>query len=360
MPARQRHSINQANLKRASAAGAGRPHEPMKNRLLLKLVIVLLVAPMLAGAGTGQKATPKKAPSAAAAAKLAFTSTESVMAWIGTYRTKPEPQRLSEAVHALIVNGALNDPDQAGMYFGFVAGVLGGNPNEARQLVGSLFPMPPEHQVLVIKAIAFSGLADWKEILTEVSERMPARTVLIDKYLYKNAPTLETLSLDTGAFAMDANWGYYFATGAPEPIERIIAALAWSTDKNNLEKLTLGNMAKWTLASNAQRSPDLLALCKVSVGHQQGAVAVALKDAIDAAETYEVGRIRKTALASVEELKAKGPESTRNSQWWGQAGTTVLALGCVGASVLGQVQVGIPCVLGGALSTAATKFLLPQ
>jgi hypothetical protein len=118
-------------------------------------------------------------------------------------------------------------------------------------------------------------------------------------------------------------------------------------------------MAKWTLASNAQRSPDLLALLKTRVAAQKPPVAVALKDAIDAAEEYEVGRIRKSAVAAVEELKAKGPENARNAQWWGTAGTTTLAVGCVVASALGQVQVGIPCVLGGALGTAATKYLAP-
>jgi hypothetical protein len=281
-----------------------------------------------------------------------FTSSESVMAWIGTYRAKPEPNRLPDAVRVMIASGALADLDQAGVYVGFVAGVLGDNPGQARTLIGRLFPMPPEHQVIVVKA-------EWREIMTEAAERMPARKVLIDKYLYKNAPTLETLPLDSGAFAMDANWGYFFATGSPEPIERVIGALVWSADKNNLERLTLGNMAKWTLASNAQRSPDILAILKTRVAAQKAPIAVALKDVIDAAEEYDVGRIRKQAVAAVEELKAKGPESSRNAQWWGQAGTTTLALGCVVASALGQVQVGIPCVLGGALGTAATKYFAP-
>jgi hypothetical protein len=34
-------------------------------------------------------------------------------------------------------------------------------------------------------------------------------------------------------------------------------------------------------------------------------------------------------------------------------------LGCVAAGVLGQVEFGIPCVVGGAASTAALKYLAP-
>lgn len=313
------------------------------------IAAVLLLAPALAFAAA--KPAAKKQPP-----PVPFTSAESVMAWIGGYRAKPEPHRLAEGVRAMIASGVFADLDQAGVYIGFIAGVLGDNPGQARTLIGAMFPMQPEHQVVVVKAIAFSGLAEWKEIMTQAAERMPARKVLIEKYLYKNAPTLETLPLDSGAFAMDANWGYFFATGSSDPIDRVIGALAWSTDKNNLERLTLGNMAKWTLASNAQRSPDILAMLKARAPLYKGATAVALKDVIDATEEYDVGRIRKQAVAAVEELKTKGPENSRNAAWWGQAGTTTLALGCVVASALGQVQIGIPCVLGGALGTAATKY----
>ena len=317
------------------------------------MVFALFIA-TLALAASITDASAKPAPRKTA--PTPFTSSETLMAWIGGYRANPHPERLAEAVHAMANAGSLNDIDQAGVYVGFVAGVLGDNPDTARELVAAMFPLAPEHQVIVVKAIAYSGLAEWKNILSEAAERMPARKVLIDKHLYKNAPTLENLPLDSSAFAIDANWGFFFATGSADPIERVIGALEWSTDKNNLERLTLGNMAKWTLASNAQRSPDLLNILKTRVSAQKGAVAVALKDVIDAAEEYEVGRIRKTAIAAVEELKAKGPERAREINWWGQAGTTTLALGCVVASALGQVQVGIPCVLGGALGTAATKY----
>ena len=42
------------------------------------------------------------------------------------------------------------------------------------------------------------------------------------------------------------------------------------------------------------------------------------------------------------------------------AAFTALALGCVVASVMGQIEVGIPCVVGGALSGAALKWMTPQ
>ena len=65
-------------------------------------------------------------------------------------------------------------------------------------------------------------------------------------------------------------------------------------------------------------------------------------------------------------LKTKGSEDARNFAWWGQAGQTAFALGCVGAGVagvgaagVGALAVGIPCVVGGALSNVALKYLAP-
>lgn len=77
-----------------------------------------------------------------------------------------------------------------------------------------MFPLSPAAQVLVIKAIAYSGLPDWKQRLGRFVERMPARLILIRKFLYGKQPTLAKLPLDKGPEVLDSWWGYYFATGS--------------------------------------------------------------------------------------------------------------------------------------------------
>ncbi len=298
---------------------------------------------------------------AKAKAPKPFKGSEELLTWINGYRLKPDPDRLPEAIKAMIKSSVTKDMDQAGVYIGFTAGVLGSNPDKAEALVTQMFPLDPQDQVLLIKAIAYSGLTEWKELMITFVERMPARKVLIDKYLFAGKPTLENLPFEENSAAIDINWGYYFATGAEAPVRRIVSVLAWSLDRDNVEKLTIGAMAKWTLAQNAARDPDLLALLKgISAQQEETKTRAPLGDVIEAAETLELAKIRKEAMASIDELKAKGPESTRNFNWWGQAGQTVFALGCVAAGALGQVEVGIPCVVGGALSNAALKYLGPS
>lgn len=77
---------------------------------------------------------------------------------------------------------------------------------------------------------------------------------------------------------------------------------------------------------------------------------------IEAAETVDAARLRKKALADIEDLKRKGPGYKRNVSWWGQLGQGALAVGCIAAAATGHVELGLPCVVTGGISSAALSF----
>ena len=114
--------------------------------------------------------------------------------------------------------GVFRDMDTAGIYVGFMAGVLQTNPQRAEALVAGMFPMPPEDQVSIVRAIAYSDLPDWKDLMLKFAERMPARKTLIDRFVNGKLPTLQQMALDNGTLPLDTLWGFYFATGSHEPI----------------------------------------------------------------------------------------------------------------------------------------------
>lgn len=284
-----------------------------------------------------------------------FTSPEAIQHWIKNYRASPQPRLLPAAVKAMSRHGVFREIDNAGIYIGFVAGVIGSNPLHAETLVGEMFPLPPEDQIVIVRAIAWSGLPDWKAMMPLFIERMPARRVLIDRHLQGKLPGLMDVALDENPAGIDALWGYYYGSGSALPIKRLIAMLGWSADRNDVDKLTAGNMIKLTLAVNATRDLELLGIIKRQVIHQKRATAAPLAEVIEAAETYETARLRKTALSAISDLKQKGSATKRDVSFWGQVGTTALALGCVAASAMGQIQFGLPCIVGGASATAALK-----
>jgi len=242
---------------------------------------------------------------------------------------------------------------------------------------------------VIVRAIAYSGLPDWRNLLRKVAPRMPGRKVMIDSYLAGTLPTLANIPLEEtrpgmfdklrGVFTknpfakddkrlkmvqtfasnqdlLDTLWGYYFATGSHLPIFSIMQMLPWSKSRDTLDKLTVGSMARYTLASYAVRDAGLREFLRGELASQPEAVRLPLAEVVEAADTVQLGAVRKDALAAVEELKAKGSDSRRSLDFWGQVGVGAVALGCVSAAALGQVAIGIPCVIGGSASQGLLSF----
>ncbi len=313
-----------------------------------------------------------------------FTSSDEVLTWINRYRHKPEPERLPAAIQAMSRYGALRDPENSGVYVGFISGVVGSNPGRASGLIGRAFPINAEDHWALVRAIAHSGLPNWKEVLSEQSSNMPTRAVMISKYFDGSLPTLTATvaqpplsatdkmkkffsgekpkgrpevdwALDASPEVLDMLWGRYFATGDYGPILRIVGMLPWSKERDSVDKLTLGVMAKYTLASNSARNHELLAMLKKSARHQSKETTDILKQITEAADTMQLSAIRKEAVGAIEDLKRKGPGSKRDASMAGKIGEGAIALGCLGAAVAGAVAMGLPCVVGGAVTSAALK-----
>jgi hypothetical protein len=312
-----------------------------------------------------------------------------VQQWIYNYRAKPDYAHVPAAVRVLFHAQSFKEPENSGIYLGFIAGAIGSNPAKAEQLVASLFPVAPEDEWVIVRAIAYSGLPDWRNLLRKVAPRMPGRKVMIDSYLAGTLPTLANIPLEEtkpgmldklrGVFTknpfakddkrlkmvqtfasnqdlLDTLWGYYFATGSHLPVLRIMQMLPWSKSRDTLDKLTVGSMARYTLASYAVRDAGLREFLRSELSTQPEAVKAPLTEVIEAADTVQLGAVRRDALAAVEELKTKGSDARRNLDFWGQVGVGAVALGCVSAAALGQVAVGIPCVIGGSASQGMLSF----
>lgn len=304
-----------------------------------------------------------------------FSNPERLMAWVDDYRSSPEPAMLPEAVHAMKSLGLLRDTEKSAFFTGFIAGVLADNPHQARSLAAMLFPMPAKEQGVIIRAIAYSGLPDWEDMLSDFAPRMPHRRLLIDQFLSGDEKTLMNTPLDSGPETIYTLWGYYVATGYHPPVARIILALRWSTDrseknwldhvkgampwnsvKKDIERLGIGATAKWTLASYAERHRDLLDFYRGQLIYQPPMIAIQLNDVIEAAETFESDSIRKQELAAIEEAKIEAMRKEQQPSSTASAGSIAIATGCVIATATGHPEIGIPCVVTGALYNGAVKM----
>ena len=196
-----------------------------------------------------------------------------------------------------------------------------------------------------------------------VAQKPPTANEKIKRILSGEKPVGPAVdwALDASPEVLDMLWGRFFATGDYGPILRIVGMLPFSNDRDGVEKLTLGVMAKYTLASNASRNPDLLVMLKRAARQQPPDTVKILKQVTDAADTMQLSKIRKEALGAIEDLRRKGPGYKRDIATWGQVGEGAIALGCIGAAVSGVgAAIGIPCVVGGAVASAAIKGMAAQ
>ena len=305
----------------------------------------------------------------------AFASVDRLMDWISNYRKHKTPSRVPAAVHAMQDFGLFGDEEKAWFCTGFIAGVLGSNPKDGPGLIPRMFPLPDKEQAVIIRAIAYSGRPDWRELLEKNLSRMPLRRPLIDDFLAGKRPILMELPLDHGGSpGIYALWGYYVATGQHEPVVRIMQALRWSKNKDDsgfsfrkvfsgwgrdpsaVEKITTGGTAKWTLASYAERDRELLSLYRAEYDRQPEDVAKPLKDVIEAAEIFESEKIRKDQFGAIEDAQKAQMTNEAGMSKGATAGSIAIATGCVAASALGQAYIALPSVLGGALYTGAVKL----
>ncbi|MGI9393078.1 MAG: hypothetical protein ACR2OY_00390 [Boseongicola sp.] len=315
-------------------------------RLLFPLAcLFVLIAPSTVGA-------VEKAGGSAA-----FDTPAGLVSWITDYRQTPEPTRVPEAVQAMSRLGLFKDSQSAAFYIGFVAGVIGDNQVQAPKIIDDLFPLPPSEQAVVIKAIAYSGLPDWQDLLRQFANHMPARKVLIRKYLFEDGKTLADVPLDNGNAVVDTLWGYYFATGSYDPVLRILEALRWTGEKADIKRQVIGNMAMVTLASNGARDENLLSLYHVQVPYQVASTRKPLQRVVDAIETFETHKIRDEAQTAIQEARRRGPVK-KPSNWAiaDKIGQTALSVGCVVAGALGHVEIAAPCVITGALYSGVSNL----
>src|SRR5579872_2830011 len=265
-------------------------------------------------------ATPAAAATVAPAAAVATPlSTDAILRWINDYRRKPDPDRLPALVRSLSALQAFKDAETCGAYIGFIAGVLGSNPARAKRLVGDMLSIAPADHWVLVRAIAYSGLPNWKVLLVKYGERMPTRSGMIEHYMKGKLPTLEqidyrnatpgmldkiknampfsgdhkkAIAIEPNPELIDVLWGYYLATGSYTPVGRIVKLLPLANDKDNVGNLTTGSAAKFTLASNAVRDLHLLAMLKRAVKGQPEDTAKILNDVIETAENVDTARMR--------------------------------------------------------------------
>ena len=88
--------------------------------------------------------------------------------------------------------------------YGLLRGRARRQPGKAWILIEKTLPLPFEDQWIVIRALAYSGLPDWKDLMRALALRIPERQVMIQKFLDGDLPALNRVSLEPHAAGRQA------------------------------------------------------------------------------------------------------------------------------------------------------------
>lgn len=213
-----------------------------------------------------------------------FTDANALGRWITYYYSKPEPERVAEAIRAASSQGFIENGKNAPPFIGFIAGVMSKNPSMAQSLAEQLTSLPEADQPMLVLGVWYSAYPDAKPLLERLKKSMPTHEEMINHLLANGRPGLLDLPLEQGPWVLDALWGNFMATGDDAPVVRILSALPWINVRGDVSRLLVGGAARWSLISNAIQHKTVMATCRKELANQPKEVSEVLREVIAEAE----------------------------------------------------------------------------
>lgn len=209
--------------------------------------------------------------------------------WMTHYYLHPEPASIAPAIKYAFESRLLDDVRKSGPpIFGFIAGAVKRNPELADMLVREFSSFNEEQYALLLIGIWYADLPhdQSRKIVAKALERHPALKKT-HPFLLQSSVDLLAVSPKRGAWVLDALWGNFMATGDKRPVINIISVLPWMDESKKSEVIAMGKpglylvavsgAAKWSLTSNAQQHPRVLAICEAQISLQEEPIATQLR-----------------------------------------------------------------------------------
>lgn len=221
---------------------------------------------------------------ASAQAESSFQSEEELGRWITYYYQNPEPDRFVSAVAYLARSGTLEKQSSIPPIFGFIAGVMGANPDRIGGWLKEFGYLNDSQLSTIALGVWYAQQSQSQETVYELLEKRQGLKERLRFVLDGSPISITDIPLEQGTWVLDANWGYFMATGDKRPILRVISALPWQDVKGDIGKLMVGGAARWSLTSNAVQHTTVLRICEEVAPQQSPEVSAKLVQVINEAK----------------------------------------------------------------------------
>jgi hypothetical protein len=196
--------------------------------------------------------------------------------WMVYYYKNPKPEMTPRAVYSM---GQLQDVDDTRLapLSAFLSFVFRDNPGKVRGWLSQLSPLSACARKVVSYALWYSRVDEAQNLMKSLAESSGGEDALLVRALLEKRPTpFEEVEI-ASASTLDTLWGAFFATGGEKYVIRIMSALPYVSAKGDMNKLLIGEAARWSLASNAVQHEKVLAICTEQIEKQPEEISTILK-----------------------------------------------------------------------------------
>lgn len=195
-------------------------------------------------------------------------SAETDSDWLTYYYKHPQPDRMVAEVNAISAKGKLTDKKTSALLAVFLGQVMALNPDRIPVWLDAFKQLPEQDRAVVLRAAWFSNTATAAEYF---------RVHGMQQYLQRKPPDILTLPVESGE-RQDMLWAYFFATGKPEPVRKIVSTLEYhkyagalkaykdssktEEDKRRAYLDAVFQAAIWSLESNMRQHPRVREICE--------------------------------------------------------------------------------------------------
>jgi hypothetical protein len=208
--------------------------------------------------------------------------------WLKYYYMKPQPNLTVPAILAFSQGGVLKRDGALEPFIGFFSVIFRQNAASIPGWMVQLESLPEPEKRMLRFALWYSGTEQGKAYLRQAwqSAAADARQE-IDKWLADPAQDISAMKITTPGI-LDMLWASFSATGELKYVTRIIEVLPWINEVNEKDR-KIGELARWSLISNAIQHQRVMAICEQQLKVQPGAIAEILKDVLAEAKQQRAG-----------------------------------------------------------------------
>lgn len=212
---------------------------------------------------------------------MAFDSEQEFNEWCMAYYRAPEPSLVPKAIGYAGSSGLIQDPAFREPLVAFFSTVIQREPQYVEDWIRNLGAGETDLREFLMECL---WRAEEEAMLNDMEMDASGEELRFVQRLYdQRRPEILADPLSTAGH-LDALWAVFFATGDPEPVSKIIDALSWTDEVEDLDRLLLGTVAQWSLTANAKEHPRVADICRKELPNRNGVIREKLEQVLDEAQ----------------------------------------------------------------------------